>query len=120
MAAIIIKIEVAPQPLAADSLGNEQTSISPDEVIRDVLSNHIEGGARLGANLFHSFREFQVDAGRGVYCTDPGGDKILGRVTGSVVSEILGTLGAWVVIQICSKASFISQQFYCFTYFPLI
>ena len=34
--------------------------------------DRIDGGARRGDNLFHSFQEFHVDQRRGVYFTDPG------------------------------------------------
>lgn len=81
-------------PVADDTLGNERSIVSPDEVIRDVPSNRIDGGARRGANLFHSFREFNIDEGRGAYFSNPDGvENILTRVTGNNRSDILGTLG---------------------------
>jgi filamentous hemagglutinin family protein len=81
-------------PVADDTLGNERSVVSPDQVIRDLPSNRIDGGARRGANLFHSFREFNVDAGRGAYFSNPDGvANILTRVTGNNRSDILGTLG---------------------------
>lgn len=81
-------------PIADDTLGNERSLVSPNQVIRGLPSNQIDGGAQRGANLFHSFREFNVDVGRGVYFTNPVGvANILTRVTGSNPSEILGTLG---------------------------
>lgn len=81
-------------PVADDTLGNERSIVSGDEIIRDVPSNRIDGGARRGANLFHSFREFNVDAGRGAYFTNPDGvENILTRITGNSRSDILGTLG---------------------------
>ncbi|MBI4780710.1 MAG: filamentous hemagglutinin N-terminal domain-containing protein [Oscillatoriophycideae cyanobacterium NC_groundwater_1537_Pr4_S-0.65um_50_18] len=81
-------------PIADDSLGNDQSIVSPDEVINNRLSNRINGGARRGANLFHSFREFNIDEGRGVYFANPEGvANILTRVTGGTRSDILGTLG---------------------------
>jgi filamentous hemagglutinin family protein len=81
-------------PIADDTLGNERSIVSPDQVINTLPSNRIDGGARRGANLFHSFREFNVDNGRGVYFTNPADvTNILTRVTGGNRSEILGTLG---------------------------
>jgi filamentous hemagglutinin family protein len=75
------------------TLGNESSVVTPS-VIRDVPSDRINGGAVRGNNLFHSFREFNVGAGRGVYFTNPDGvARILTRVTGNNVSQILGTLG---------------------------
>lgn len=82
------------QPIADETLGNERSIVSPDRVINGLPSNAIDGGARRGTNLFHSFREFNIDNGRGVYFTNPAGiANILTRVTGSSPSEILGRLG---------------------------
>ncbi|NER22981.1 MAG: filamentous hemagglutinin N-terminal domain-containing protein [Symploca sp. SIO1C2] len=54
----------------------------------------IEGGALRGANLFHSFQEFNVLDGQRVYFANPAGiENILSRVTGNNGSDILGTLG---------------------------
>jgi filamentous hemagglutinin family protein len=63
-------------------------------MIRGVLSDRIDGGALRGNNLFHSFLEFNVGEGRGVYFSNPTGiENILTRVTGSNASNILGRLG---------------------------
>ena len=52
------------------------------------------GGAERGVNLFHSFLEFNIETGKGVYFANPVGiDNILARVTGNNISEIRGTLG---------------------------
>ncbi|HEY9798306.1 MAG TPA: filamentous hemagglutinin N-terminal domain-containing protein [Leptolyngbyaceae cyanobacterium] len=54
----------------------------------------IRGGTTVGSNLFHSFSEFNVEAGGGAYFTNPAGvENILSRVTGNNPSTILGTLG---------------------------
>lgn len=54
----------------------------------------IRGGAQRGANLFHSFLQFNVGNGQRVDFANPTGvDRILARVTGSSRSAILGTLG---------------------------
>ncbi len=54
----------------------------------------INGGAVRGSALFHSFSEFNVGAGTQVYFNPATGiDNILSRVTGSNISNILGTLG---------------------------
>ncbi|XWK89926.1 MAG: S-layer family protein [Phormidium sp.] len=75
------------------TLGNESSVVTPS-VIRGLPSDQINGGAVRGNNLFHSFREFNVGAGRGVYFANPDGvARILTRVTGNNVSQILGTLG---------------------------
>ena len=54
----------------------------------------IEGGVQSGSNLYHSFREFNVNNGQKVYFANPTGvENIFSRVTGSNPSNILGTLG---------------------------
>jgi filamentous hemagglutinin family protein len=68
------------------SLGAEQTTLSPASLIG--------GGARRGANLFHSFSEFNINEGQRIDFANPAGvDRILARVTGGTRSQILGTLG---------------------------
>ena len=81
-------------PIADNTLDNERSIVSPDRVINNLPSSQIDGGAQRGANLFHSFREFNIDNGRGVYFSNPVGvANILMRVTGGNPSQILGTLG---------------------------
>ncbi len=72
------------------SLGNENTEI---EAI-DENNDRVIGGAERGVNLFHSFGEFNIETGKGVYFANPEGiENILARVTGNNISEIRGTLG---------------------------
>ncbi len=76
-----------------DTLGEESSTVRQDN-IKGIDSDIIEGGATRGANLFHSFEEFNVEAGRGAYFANPDAiANILSRVTGSNSSQILGTLG---------------------------
>ncbi|MGB5594821.1 MAG: S-layer family protein [Crocosphaera sp.] len=76
------------------TLGTESSVINPNVNIEGILSDKIEGGAIRGANLFHSFDEFSVRQGQGVYFVNPVGiEHILSRVTGNSVSQILGKLG---------------------------
>ncbi|PPS45657.1 filamentous hemagglutinin N-terminal domain-containing protein [Chroococcidiopsis sp. TS-821] len=76
------------------TLGSENSVVTPDVVINGTSSDRIDGGAIRGANLFHSFQEFNIDAGRGAYFSNPAGiENILSRVTGNNASNILGTLG---------------------------
>lgn len=78
------------RPIPDDTLGAERSQVIPFNPEIDL----IDGGARRGANLFHSFREFNIDNGRGVYFTNPAGvTNILTRVTGGNPSQILGVLG---------------------------
>jgi filamentous hemagglutinin family protein len=74
-----------------ETLGNERSRVNSFSSQTDV----IDGGAVRGINLFHSFRDFNVEAGRGVYFISPTVDvqNILARVTGSNPSQILGLLG---------------------------
>ncbi|MEO1209450.1 MAG: filamentous hemagglutinin N-terminal domain-containing protein [Cyanobacteria bacterium J06638_20] len=78
-------------PLEADNtLGGESSVVIPN----GGGNFEIDGGASRGSNLFHSFEEFNVNAGRSVYFRNPTDiDNILSRVTGDNVSNILGTLG---------------------------
>jgi len=70
-------------------LGNENSV-----VVQDVSVNRIDGGAIRGHNLFHSFSEFNVSEGQGVYFKNPQGiTNIFSRVTGNNSSSILGKLG---------------------------
>jgi filamentous hemagglutinin family protein len=77
-----------------DTLGKEASVVKPNVNINGQTSDLIEGGATRGPNLFHSFLEFNVGEGRGAYFANPDGiQNILGRVTGTNPSDILGTLG---------------------------
>jgi filamentous hemagglutinin family protein len=88
---------IAPKDAIArdSSLGTESSVVTPDAggLPVDVIS----GGAIRGANLFHSFREFNVAAGRGAYFYGPNAEiqNIIARVTGSNRSEILGFIGTY-------------------------
>ncbi|KAM3110392.1 filamentous hemagglutinin N-terminal domain-containing protein [Phormidesmis sp. 146-33] len=85
-----------------NTLGSESSTAAPDINIQGVISGssavaegiRIEGGAIRGANLFHSFSQFNIESGRGAYFANPAGiQNILSRVTGANRSEILGRLG---------------------------
>ncbi|WP_461947432.1 two-partner secretion domain-containing protein [Nostoc sp.] len=76
------------------TLGNNSSRITPNVNIKGLPTDRIDGGAIRGANLFHSFQEFNVGELQRVYFANPTGiSNILTRVTGSNVSNILGTLG---------------------------
>lgn len=60
----------------------------------DQFNQRIDGGVTRGTNLFHSFQEFNIGEGRGVYFANPVRiENILSRVTGNNPSNIFGTLG---------------------------
>lgn len=76
------------------TLGAESSIITPNVNIKGSPANQIDGGATRGANLFHSFSEFNVSNGGRVYFANPTGiENILTRVTGNNASSTLGTLG---------------------------
>ncbi|MDX2213908.1 MAG: S-layer family protein [Oculatellaceae cyanobacterium bins.114] len=77
--------------------------VTPDETLgaersiatsSDSLNFEINGGARRGTNLLHSFRELNVPTRGSVYFVNPSGiETIVSRVTGTTPSNILGVLG---------------------------
>ena len=82
------------QVIPDNTLGTQNSIVTPNQIIKEIPTDRIDGGAIRGANLFHSFREFNIGEGRGVYFTNPSGiENILTRVTGNNLSNILGTLG---------------------------
>ncbi|NES87295.1 MAG: filamentous hemagglutinin N-terminal domain-containing protein [Moorea sp. SIO2B7] len=94
----LIGANVNPKVLAQitpdNTLGNESSVVTPNVNIKGIPSDLIQGGAARGANLFHSFSEFNIDATRGAYFANPAKIRsIFSRVTGSNPSEILGRLG---------------------------
>ncbi len=82
------------QVTADETLGFEKSVVTPSIIINDLPSNQIKGGAIRGINLFHSFREFNVREGEGIYFSNPIGiENIISRVTGRTESQVMGTLG---------------------------
>jgi filamentous hemagglutinin family protein len=77
-----------------NTLGTESSLITPNVQIQDTTGDRISGGAQRGANLFHSFSQFNVSDGQRVYFVNPiGVQNILTRITGGLASNIFGTLG---------------------------
>jgi filamentous hemagglutinin family protein len=77
-----------------NTLGAESSVVTPNVNINGTLSQQIDGGAIRGTNLFHSFREFNINEEPGAYFTNPTGiENIISRVTGGNISNIQGTLG---------------------------
>ena len=92
--AVLTKGTASAQLIPDTTLGNESSVVTPNVNINGLASDRIDGGATRGANLFHSFGQFNVGEGRGVYFSNPTGiERILTRVTGGNSSNILGTLG---------------------------
>ncbi|NEP00484.1 MAG: filamentous hemagglutinin N-terminal domain-containing protein [Symploca sp. SIO2E9] len=72
------------------TLGAESSVVTPI----NSQTERIDGGATRGANLFHSFQEFNIGEGRGAYFANPAAiENIFSRVTGNNPSHLLGTLG---------------------------
>jgi len=85
---------VLAQIVPDNTLGAEGSIVTPDVNIQGIQGDRIDGGATRGANLFHSFQEFNVGEGSGAYFANPAGiENILTRVTGNNPSNILGRLG---------------------------
>ena len=82
--------QVQAQLLPDNTLGKESSVVNSINSLEDI----IDGGAIRGSNLFHSFKEFNIDNGRSVYFNNPSNiQNILTRVTGNNQSQILGKLG---------------------------
>jgi filamentous hemagglutinin family protein len=91
---IVVSENVLAQIVPDKTLGVEGSVVKPNVNIQGIPSDRIDGGATRGANLFHSFQEFNVGSGRGAYFANPTGiENILTRVTGGNPSNILGRLG---------------------------
>ncbi|MGL6344492.1 MAG: filamentous hemagglutinin N-terminal domain-containing protein, partial [Waterburya sp.] len=74
-----------------DSLGDEKSQVTVDQNTPNL--ERIEGGAKRGENLFHSFSEFNVPSNKIVDFVNSGEiNNIFSRVTGSDPSDILGQL----------------------------
>ena len=81
---------VKAQLLPDNTLGKENSLVNSINLLED----RIDGGAIRGKNLFHSFKEFNIDNGRSVYFNNPTAiQNIITRVTGNNQSQILGKLG---------------------------
>ncbi|GAB1542649.1 hypothetical protein NUACC21_53230 [Scytonema sp. NUACC21] len=85
---------VRSQIIPDTSLGAESSVLTPNVPVDGVNADRIDGGAQRGSNLFHSFSQFNINNDQKVYFSNPiGVQNILTRVTGTQVSNILGTLG---------------------------
>ncbi|MBD2075654.1 filamentous hemagglutinin N-terminal domain-containing protein [Phormidium sp. FACHB-592] len=93
--ALLLPIKESLAQIVPDNtLGAESSVVTPNLTIRGIQSDRIDSGAIRGTNLFHSFSQFNIGAGRGVYFANPAGiDNILARITGANQSNILGRLG---------------------------
>ncbi|AFY55263.1 filamentous hemagglutinin family N-terminal domain protein [Rivularia sp. PCC 7116] len=82
-------IEAKAQLIPDNTLGKENSLVTPTKLLQ-----RIDGGAIRGSNLFHSFKEFNIENGKSVYFSNPNAiQNILTRVTGKNASAIFGKLG---------------------------
>ncbi|HEY9644752.1 MAG TPA: filamentous hemagglutinin N-terminal domain-containing protein, partial [Chroococcidiopsis sp.] len=92
--AIAPALPSAAQIIPDRSLGGDRSRVTPGVTIRGDRADRIDGGALRGSSLFHSFEQFNVNNHQRVYFSNPAGvATIFSRVTGTDVSDILGTLG---------------------------
>jgi filamentous hemagglutinin family protein len=85
-----ISSQVLAQIIPDGTLGKESSVVTP------IAPNtkRIDGGAIRGSNLFHSFREFNINSGNATYFSNPASIRtIFSRVTGNNPSLLLGKLG---------------------------
>jgi filamentous hemagglutinin family protein len=100
IAVIALALPVSAQIEADATLGAERSRLTPNAILRrradraGTSADLIEGGVQRAGNLFHSFSRFNVNDGQSVYFDNPDGvNNIFGRITGTEISNILGTLG---------------------------
>jgi filamentous hemagglutinin family protein len=75
------------------SLGSNNSVVSNGEN-NGVNATIILGGKTVGANLFHSFKDFSINYGQSAYFQSPIGiQNIITRITGINISNIDGNLG---------------------------
>ncbi len=80
---------------AAQVVGDTTLPIGERSQVTGNPNFQIDGGARRGGNLFHSFEQFSVSTGGSVYFNNAADvQNILTRVTGGSVSNIDGLIGA--------------------------
>lgn len=63
---------VLAQIVPDNTLGAEGSVVTPNVNIQGIPRDRIDGGATRGANLFHSFQNFNVGEGRGLFCQSHG------------------------------------------------
>lgn len=102
--------QVLAQVIPDQSLGNESTVVLPLSEVLQLIQN----GAIRDENLFHSFKEFNINEGENIVLTNPDGvNHILIRVTGDNPSHLFGNLSlikAETINNLLSNLSNLSQE----------
>ncbi|MEP0914366.1 filamentous hemagglutinin N-terminal domain-containing protein [Leptolyngbya sp. GB1-A1] len=84
-----------PQPIAAQVVPDDTLPSGERSQVRGDVNAQIDGGARRGGNLFHSFSQFSVPTGGSAYFNNAADvQNIFSRVTGRSVSNIDGVIRA--------------------------
>jgi filamentous hemagglutinin family protein len=94
--AIIVPFEanVSNAQINPDASLGSNNSIVSNGVNNGVNVKILSGGKTVGANLFHSFKDFNVNYGESSYFQSPTGiQNIITRITGTDISNIDGNLG---------------------------
>ncbi|HEY9623634.1 MAG TPA: S-layer family protein [Crinalium sp.] len=82
-------------PIAAQVIGDDTLAVEERSRVTGNVNVLIEGGARRGSNLFHSFSEFSIPAGHSAFFNNPADvTTIFSRVTGHSRSSIDGLIRA--------------------------
>jgi filamentous hemagglutinin family protein len=91
----IVSALLCTQPLAAQVIPDNTLAAPERSQVTGNPNFQIDGGARRGGNLFHSFSEFSVPTGGSAYFNNAADiENILTRITGGSVSTIDGLIRA--------------------------
>jgi filamentous hemagglutinin family protein len=83
------------QPIAAQVIPDATLPVGERSQVIGNANVQIDGGARRGSNLFHSFSQFSIPTGGSAYFNNAVGvQNIFSRVTGGSVSNIDGVIRA--------------------------
>ena len=74
LSTLTLPISAKAQITPDDTLGDENSMVRLEALVRGDLADLIEGGAERGGNLFHSFLEFNVRCRTAGLLRQPGGD----------------------------------------------
>ncbi|MBV8882618.1 MAG: filamentous hemagglutinin N-terminal domain-containing protein, partial [Chroococcidiopsidaceae cyanobacterium CP_BM_RX_35] len=91
---LFLPYSLASSPVVAQVIP-DKTLPKNSNVIYQENTSIVTGGTRAGSNLFHSFTQFSIPTGSSVYFNSAADiQNIIGRVTGSSISNINGLIKA--------------------------